>query len=102
MLCSVWVVLFILQFKKNVLPLLKEQINKYMKKKGKKNHKSNDIVHDKQYWLALTAWEISNLIGLLSFSELMDMVVSQDHWVSISAGWAPVNNLSLSPLNAYR
>lgn len=53
------------------------------------------LVHDEQSWLALTAWEISNLIGLLSFPKLMDMLVSQDHWVSISTGWAPVNNLSL-------
>lgn len=54
------------------------------------------LVHDEQRRLALTAWEISNLIGLLSFPKLMDMLVSQDRWVSISTGWAPVNNLSLS------
>lgn len=58
------------------------------------------LQHDEQRWLALTAWKISNLIGLLGFPKLMDMLVSQDHWVSVSTGWAPVNNLS--PLNAYR
>lgn len=69
--------------------------SKRVKKKKKKITKEMTLVHDEQCWLGLTAWEISNLIGLLSFPELMDMVVSQDHWVSISAGWAPVNNLSL-------
>lgn len=37
------------------------------------------LLHDEHHRLALTALKISNLIGLLGFLKLMDMLVSQDH-----------------------